>query len=135
MPEVSINYIAVLVAGVINMVVGGLWYSPALFGNAWMRMVNITEEGAKKGAAKAYSLMFIIALISTFALAHFVDYTQAVSFVDGMKTALWLWVGFVGAVMITDVIFAKRPFKLFLITSGYQLVVMLINGGILAIWQ
>ena len=32
----TINWLAVLVAGISAFVVGGIWYSPALFGKAWM---------------------------------------------------------------------------------------------------
>jgi len=32
MVEVSINYLAVLIAAIISMVIGSLWYSPLLFG-------------------------------------------------------------------------------------------------------
>ena len=34
----TINWLAVLVAGISSFVVGGIWYSPGLFGKAWMKM-------------------------------------------------------------------------------------------------
>ena len=40
----SINWLAVLVAGISAFVVGGIWYSPGLFGKAWMKDNNFTEE-------------------------------------------------------------------------------------------
>ena len=43
----TINWLAVLVAGVSSFVVGGIWYSPGLFGKAWMKDNNFTEEGIK----------------------------------------------------------------------------------------
>ena len=39
----TINYFAVLAAAVSTFVLGGLWYSPMLFGKAWMRANNFTE--------------------------------------------------------------------------------------------
>ncbi len=135
MPESDINYLAVLVAAVISMFLGYIWYLPKLFGNCWMKMVGLTEEIAKKSAAKAMIGMFIVALISAFVLAHFVDFTQATTFGAGVVTGLWLWLGFSGAVIFSNFAFERRPFKWFLITAGYQLVNLAILGGVLAVWS
>ncbi len=45
----SINWLAVLVAGVSAFVLGGVWYSPALFGKAWMKENKMTVEEVQKG--------------------------------------------------------------------------------------
>ncbi len=134
MPEATINYLAVLVAAVINMFVGYIWYHQKVFGTAWMQLVGMTEEKAKQGAGLAMGGMFVVALISNYTLAHFVDYTQAASFVDGAVTGFWLWLGFSGAVLFTMVAFERRPGKWFAISAGYQLLVLLVNGGLLATW-
>ena len=34
--EITINYLAVLVCGVLHQVLGALWYSPLLFGRPWL---------------------------------------------------------------------------------------------------
>lgn len=134
MPESDINYLAVLVAAVISMFLGYIWYLPKLFGDAWMKIVGLTEEVAKKSAPKAMFGMFVVALISAFVLAHFVDFTQATTFGAGVVTGLWLWLGFSGAVIFSNFAFERRPFKWFLITAGYQLVNLAILGGVLAVW-
>ena len=37
-PNVDVNYLAVLVAAIINMVIGSIWYSPSMgFGKSWMK--------------------------------------------------------------------------------------------------
>ncbi len=40
----SINWLAVFVAGISAFVLGGVWYSPALFGKAWMKE-NTNDHG------------------------------------------------------------------------------------------
>ena len=40
----NINWLAVLVAGISAFVVGGIWYSPGLFGKAWMKQNSLTED-------------------------------------------------------------------------------------------
>ena len=36
MPTANVNILAVLVAGVLTLVLGGVWYSPILFAKQWM---------------------------------------------------------------------------------------------------
>jgi hypothetical protein len=54
---------------------------------------------------------------------------------EGMKTAFWVWLGFVATTSATNAIFAGRSRNLWVIDSGYFLVALLLNGWILAVWQ
>jgi len=132
--ETSVNWLAVLVTGLGYMVIGGLWYGP-LFQKPWMRLANVNEADAKAGAGKAYVMMFIVALVSVFVLAMFVNAIGADTFGEGMLVGLLIWVGFVGTVLLNGVIFEKRPFALYVLNSGYNLVTLLVAGGVLAIWS
>ena len=62
------NFLAILVAAVVPMVLGFLWYNPALFGNAWMRESGMTEEKMKSGNMGVifWSLIFTLNCISLF---------------------------------------------------------------------
>ena len=40
MPNVDINIWAVIVAAIVNMVVGSFWYSKSLFGKEWAKLVG-----------------------------------------------------------------------------------------------
>jgi hypothetical protein len=44
-----INWPAVFVAALSGFAVGGIWYSPALFGNAWMADSKLTMDEIQKG--------------------------------------------------------------------------------------
>jgi Protein of unknown function (DUF1761) len=43
----NINWLVVLGTGIIPLIIGGLWYSPMLFANAWMKASDMTEEKMK----------------------------------------------------------------------------------------
>jgi len=45
----EMNVYAILVAAIVPMVLGFIWYNPILFGNVWMRESGITEEKMKSG--------------------------------------------------------------------------------------
>jgi hypothetical protein len=51
-----------------------------------------------------------------------------------MKVGFAVWAAFVATVQLTDTLFGKRPFKLFLINTGYQLACYLVMGAILGQW-
>ncbi len=46
--NIEVNYISVLLAGVVAMVVGFLWYSPMVLGKPWMKERGFTKESLKK---------------------------------------------------------------------------------------
>lgn len=140
MPQVEINYLAVLVAAVIPMVIGSFWYSPVLFGNQWMKLAGFSKEQiekAKKDKAKmqkAYMGSAVAALLMSYVLANFVDYANAVTFVQGAMTGFWAWLGFAAASSLPSYLFEGRPVKLWKLNTGYNLVSLLLIGGLLAVW-
>ena len=136
-PPVDINYIAVVGAAVAAMVIGFLWYGP-LFGKQWMKLMNFDkkkiDEAKRKGMGKIYALTFLSSLIMSYILAHFVDYVQAATFVDGAIAGIWLWLGFIVTVQIGSVLWEGKPLKLYVINTMHYLVALTVMGGILAVW-
>lgn len=43
----EINFLILLAATLVPLVVGFIWYSPKVFGNAWMKATGVTPESAK----------------------------------------------------------------------------------------
>ena len=103
MPNVDINMWAVLVATVVNMVVGSFWYSKSLFGKEWAKVVGRKLEEMGSGG-KGYAVAAVGALIQAYVLAHFVQYAGSTSFWDGMITGAWLWLGFVAVVIAGNMV-------------------------------
>ena len=54
--QISINWWAVLVAGVVYMVVGMVWYGP-LFGKLWKSLMGFTDESVKNMPLKPMTAM------------------------------------------------------------------------------
>lgn len=134
MPEVDIKWLAILVAALINMVVGSLWYSKGLFGKEWAKLTGRKIE-EMSGGGIGYGVAAIGALIQSWILAHFVVYAGSNTFAEGLVTAFWLWLAFVAVVSAVHLVFEGRSWLLWKINAGYFLVVLLINGGLLAAWQ
>lgn len=137
MPPVEINYLAVVAAAVLSMVIGFLWYGPNLFGKQWMKLMGYTKESmekAKEGMGKTYAISFFGALVMAYVLSHIIDYAQATSMVSGMQAGFWSWLGFVAPVQMTEALFGNKKWNLYYINTGYQLASLLVMGAVLAVW-
>lgn len=140
MEFMGVNLWSVLVAAIATMILGFLWYSPFLFAKPWTLAMGydpndkVRMDEMRKGAGKLYGITFIASLISAFVLAKIIDVTTVNSALYGMKIGFAVWLGFVTTVQLTSTLFKKRPIKVYLIDTGYQLVCYLVMGAILAKW-
>ena len=135
MKEIPINFWAVLVAAVVKMVVGAIWYSPPLFARPWRAILNLSEADMKASLGKAMAVDFIGSLLMAFVLVHAVVYAGAATVASGAAVGFFNWLGFIATVTIAQVTYERRPFRLFLINNGALLISLLIMGAILAVWR
>ncbi|HEY0742278.1 MAG TPA: DUF1761 domain-containing protein [Chryseosolibacter sp.] len=128
------NIWAVIVAAISTFLIGGLWYSPAVFGKAWMRENGFTEEGMKNSnMAKIFGLAFFLAFIAAINLAMFMGPENRWE-----MGALWGFLagfGWVATFVGTHYLFERKSFTLFLINAGYSVVALTVMGVILAAWK
>ncbi|MDR7419756.1 MAG: DUF1761 domain-containing protein [Armatimonadota bacterium] len=134
----GLNYLAVLVAAILNMLIGALWYSHGLFGKSWMELTGLKPEDAQKrmaGMRRAYSLMFIASLLIAYTLARVLWYAKIESAGGGAMIGLLAWVGFVATTHGANYLFEGKPFRLYGINTGYSLVSFLVMGALLGAWR
>lgn len=134
MLQADINWLAVAVATVVAMVVGALWYMPALFGKAWMNELGKQPENLGN-ATSGYLVAVVGNLVMIYVLAHFVDYTVALTALEGATVGFWAWLGFVATSSAINGVFEGKSFKLWAINAGMMLVVLVLAGAILAVWR
>ena len=142
MPHV--NYLAVLVTGVVIFVLGGLWYSPMLFAKPWTRMMGKSEEEmktymaspkAKKEMPLMYAMAFVTAVVIAWVMAIVVNHFPPVTVIRGVEVGALCWLGFAAATSLATAMFSMQPKALWLINSGYNLVSFILAGVILGAWQ
>ena len=110
----GVNLWAVLVSAVATMIVGFLWYSPALFANPWMKLMGydpndkekITEM--QKGAGPSYFMSLVASILAAFVLGKLIAVSGFSNAVDGLKIGLVVWLGFVTTVQFTNALFSRR---------------------------
>lgn len=70
MDPAKLNYLAIFAAAVSMFLVGGLWYSPVLFGKAWQRETGLSDEELKqRNPARVFGPAFVLSLLMAFNLA------------------------------------------------------------------
>lgn len=138
----EINYTMILVAAIVQFVLGGLWYSPLMFGTWWMQIMGVghlsKEELAKmqKEMLPAYVVQFVTAVVSVFVLAHFINMGKVADpTFSSYQLAFWIWLGFILVTQIGGTMWSqtKKKFwvKQIFVSGAYQLVAIMIATFIL----
>ena len=134
MGEVQINFFAVFIAALSMFVIGGLWYSPKLLGNLWLKELGKDKSFLETGNMKIiFGGAFVLALIMAFNLAGFVSGYE--SWTWGLIGGVLAGLGWVAMSLGIIYLFERRSFKLFLINAGYLVLSFIVMGTILGLWR
>src|SRR4051812_24678592 len=107
----DVSWFPVIVAAVIYMLIGWVWYSPAGFGKQWSKLAG-RKMGDMGDGWGGMGVMLVAAFLQAFLLANLVRDIGINTMRDGLLLGLVLWAGFVGATSLGDVLFGGRPWKL-----------------------
>src|SRR5688572_8553708 len=116
---IEINYLAIVVAVVVNFFVGFLWYTP-LFGNAWAKENGFDTSVKPAGGEIAKGM--IMNVIGNFLLAYVFAHNMAAwTFVPEMDqapvigtimmSAIFTWLGFFVPVDLNAVAWERKSWK------------------------
>ena len=129
-----INWLAVVAAALSGFIVGGIWYSPALFANAWMADANVTkEQGQASNKTKVFGFTFFFLLIMSANLAMFLAQkttTSAWGAEAGCLAGVWTF-----AAIAIHSLFELKSWRYIFINGGYSLVSLTLMGWILGLWR
>ncbi len=131
----GINYLAVVAAVIVQFVGGAAWYG--IFAKPWLAAVGKTKEEVQAAGTgwADYVLAAMAAAIGMLGLAVLVQATRANGLLEGLALGLIAGVGFVATIKAVQYRFEGRPMKLYLINTGYPVVVLAIGGAIMGAWQ
>ena len=131
----KINYLAVLVAALSTFILGGLWYSPLLFGKAWMRANNFTDADLQTSSkARMFGWSFVFSLVMALNLAMFLaGPTTNVGW--GMMAGALAGLGWVAMAIAIIGVFENKSWIYILINGGYMTVAFIVMGAIIGAWR
>src|ERR1700676_2626839 len=109
MQEFPINYLALIVATIVKIALGALWYSPVLFGKTWQALTGRTDAEIKAAMPKAMVVDLIGSFIMAFVLVHAVHYAGAQGIGQGAAVGFFNWLGFVAMISLSATIYEHKP--------------------------
>ena len=128
-----INFWTVIVATILQIVAGMIWYGKPMFMKTWMKISGVTAQDMENAKGKSFAHLYTLQMLSAFIgnavlfyiLERFVVDTNAY-----VCTALTLWFGFAMTLSLGAALWEnlsnEYKVKKFLLTAGYQLVATLI---------
>lgn len=125
-----------IVAALAAMILGMFWYSPAFLGKQWMREVGITQDDMKKPKnGVTMPLGMVLGLLSQFVRMFFLTWAiflvAPVGLMNALFVGLAVWAGFLAVADLGSVLWEMKSWKLFLINTSYNLVIMLLATTII----
>jgi hypothetical protein len=125
------NWIAIVIAVVVSMALGALWFSPMLFQKPWVAMRVDKNPMSGVVSPMLYVITAIGTIVSAMTLDWLIGLAGAKSLAGGAIIGLYAGLGFVAPAILSDNLFNERPFKLYLIVAGFPVVALLVMGGII----
>lgn len=141
----SVNWLAILLAVVVSMILGSLWYGP-FFGKAWMKGMgwdpNNKEamDKMKKSMGGSYFQMLVLSFVMFYVFdvvlgAFRVAMPGAGRVMLGLTGGFFTWLGYIVPVKYGDKLWGGKKLGYLCIDLGYYLVLLLIAGVILTHWM
>ena len=131
----TINYFAVLTAALSTFILGGLWYSPLLFGKAWMRVNNFTDADVQTfSKARMFGWSILFSLVMALNLAMFLADPKT-NLTWGVAAGALAGLGWVAMSIAIIGLFENKSWKYIAINGGYVTVAFVVMGAILGAWR
>lgn len=127
----DISWLWVAIASVVGFAIGGLWYSPVLFGKAWQREVRGTDGQASMPISKVLVASFFTQAAGILAVALFLGPDAGA----GNGACAGSIAGLIAAsALATTFLYEAKSLKLWLIDAGYLVAFLTAAGAILGAW-
>ncbi len=134
----QLNYVAILVAVVLQFIVGFVWYGP-LFGKLWGKIHGfdkLSKEVQQKlmnEMGPIYGIQLFVTIVTTFVLAIFITNLRGW---NPYGMAGFFWIGFVVPAQVSSVLFSntekKWMLKKILLQAGAAFVCYMVAAGVLS---
>ena len=117
-------------AALATFVIGGPWYSPALFLKPWLKAMNAATV-SRGHPFRVFGLAYLFSVLSCALLASMLAQADAL---DGLKLGLLVGAGFVAASYGINYQFANRNWVALGIDGGFHILQFAAFGLVLGAW-
>ncbi|MBK8085767.1 MAG: DUF1761 domain-containing protein [Devosia sp.] len=134
MQTLPINWLVIILAAGLRMVVGVVWYSDLLFKKKWLELTSQIHPRMQAGVIRAVVLDSVMSLLMALILSSEIHFIDARGALAGAVVGLANWLGFVFTVHATLFIYQGRPLQLIAIDAGYSLIALVSMGAVIGNW-
>ncbi|MDB5165297.1 MAG: hypothetical protein JWM00_187 [Candidatus Saccharibacteria bacterium] len=137
--EVTISFVAVVLAALSTMIVGSLWYGKMGFYDTWAKLAKVKVDANfdNKKAAVLYGTAFLGSVVTAAVLAYFAEVTFKALGGDFVSVTLWVgflgWLGFTAARIHMHDSFEGRRKKLTLINVSHEFVTIMVMALVIGL--
>lgn len=127
--------LAVLIAAVLNMIVGTLWYMPITFGNIWKKEVGLKKSQMKPANMISATIASFFSYLVTAYVLFLMPNIFSGSFGIMILYIMVIWIAFVAVIRLSHYAYEQRSARLFWITTLHDLVGLLVMGIFYWYWK
>ncbi len=134
----TIHWLPVIGSAVAVFAIGALWYSPMLFGKAWVKAHGHTPEkieAMRASMGRAYGVSFVCYVVMAVAMAILIKRMDVIYVRGGVKLGALIGMGFAATIGLTANMYSDKKLAAWLIDAGYQIVYLMVMGAILVAWR
>jgi hypothetical protein len=131
----GVNYLAVVLAAVVTLVIGFIWYSPRVFGTRWMAYLGTTQAQLGNPGPTGMAVGIVASLINAWVLAVLSLNLGGKTLTDGIMLGVLAWLGFMATITAAQISFEKKPWGLWVLNNAHNLLVQVIMGAIVTAWR
>lgn len=124
----ELNWLGIILAALVPLVIGFIWFHPKTFGKAWMESLGFSEEDLQQGSmAVTFGVTFLMSLTLAYYFAmRYHGHGEESSVLAHAAYHGFMTFGYVGMpVLVMNMLFERRTMKGMLITVAYWFVAVM----------
>ena len=134
--SLSVNYLAVVAAGIAAVVIGFLYYGPPRLGYSGMRILGLTPPPPGAPPAPTGAAMgVIVGLVNAWGVAVLALNLGAATLADGVVLGVFIWFAFSATFTTAQVAFEGRSWNLWLLNNVHNVIVQVVIAAIVTVWR
>jgi len=120
-----VNWLAVIIGAIAGVVIGFIWYMPAVFGKRWA-----AEGGIELPTGNVNPMIYVLSVVQSLVTAYVVAlFAGGAGLVNGAIIGFVLYIP-VGVAFYSAVLYERKSVMYWLINAGYWTVSMVVMGAI-----
>ncbi len=133
--NLSVNYLAVIVAAVVALVIGFAFYSPQTMGKRWIAYLGTTQAELGSPGAMGMATGIVASLVNAWVLTVLALNLGGTTIGDGVKLGILCWLGFMATITAAQISFEKKPWGLWVLNNAHNVIVQILMAAIVTVWR